>query len=56
MVAHLCLFWTLWLERNRAAFEDEALSTHKMKVTFLCTVWALANLYSVDNTDSLVIF
>ena len=56
MVAPFCLFWTLWREMNRAAFDDEALSTHKMKVTFLCTLWALANLYSVDSIDSLVIF
>ena len=27
-----------------------------MKVTFLCTLWYLANLYSFDNTDSLVDF
>ena len=35
-------------------FEDETPSTHRMKVTFLCTLRSWANLYSVDNTDSLV--
>ena len=27
-----------------------------MKVSFLCNLWSWANLYSVDNTDSLVDF
>ena len=34
MAAPLYLFWTLWKERNRAAFENEAPSTHRMKSTF----------------------
>ena len=38
------------------AFEDVAPSTHRMKVAFLCTLWSWENLYSVDNTDSLVDF
>ena len=41
---------------NRVAFEDEAPSTHRMKIIFLCTLWSWVNLYSVDNTDSLVDF
>ena len=56
MAALLCLFWTVWQDRNRVAFEDVAPSTHRMKVTFLCTLWSWANLYSVDHTDSLVDF
>ena len=48
------LFWTLWKERNRAAFEDEAPFVHSMKATFLCTLWSWAKLYGVDNKDSLV--
>ena len=52
----LYLFWTLWWERNRAAFEDEAPFAHIMDVTFLCTLWSWANFYSVDNIDSLVDF
>ena len=56
MAAPLCLFWTLWNERNRAAFENEAPSAHRMKSTFLFTLWSWAKLYSVDNLDSLVEF
>ena len=56
MAAPLCLFWTLWRERNRAIFEDATPSAHRMKVNFLCTLWLWANLYSVDKTDSLADF
>ena len=56
MAAPFCLFWTIWQVRNRSAFEDVAPSTHRMKVTFLCTLWSWANLYSVDNTNSLADF
>ena len=50
MTSPLCLFRTLWKERNRAAFEDKVPSIHIMKASFLCTLWAWAKLYSVDNT------
>ena len=43
-----------WQERNMTTFEDETPSAHIIKVTFLCTLRSWANLYSVDNTDSLV--
>ena len=56
MATPLCLFWTVWKVRNRVAFKDATPSAHKMKVTFLCTLWSWTNLYSVDNTDSLVHF
>ena len=56
MVAPLFLFWTVWPERNRTAFEDVAPFAHRMKISFLCTLWSWANLCSVDNIDSLVDF
>ena len=56
MAAPLCLFWTVWQARNRVAFEDVASFAHRMKITFLCTLWSWANLYSVDNTNSLMDF
>ena len=54
--APLCLFWTLWLERNMVVFENEAPSAHRMKSFFLFTLWAWAKVYSVDNLNSLVGF
>ena len=56
MAAPLCLFWTLWLERNRVVFENEALSVHRMKSFFLFTLWGWAKVFSVDNLNSLVGF
>ena len=56
MALSLCLFWTLWRERNIAAFEDVTPFAHRLKTTFLCTLWSWENLYTVDNTDSLVDF
>ena len=41
---------------SRVVFEDVASSAHRMKITFLCTLWSWANLYSVDNIDSLMDF
>ena len=37
MVASFCLFWTVWKERNRIAFDDEELLIHMMKNSFLCS-------------------
>ena len=56
LTAPLCLFWTLWKERNMIAFENEAPSSHRMKSAFLFTLWSWAKLYSVDNLNSLVGF
>ena len=56
LAAPLCLFWTLWNERNMAAFENEISSAFRMKSSFLFTLWSWAKLYSVDNLSSLVDF
>ena len=56
MAAPLCLFWTLWLERNRVTFENEVPSAHRMKSFFLFTLWGWAKMYSADNLKSLVGF
>ena len=34
--APLCLFWTLWHERNRVAFDKEAFSAYRLKSSFMC--------------------
>ena len=56
LAAPLCLFWTLWNERNRVAFKNETPSVHRMEFTFLFTLWSWAKLYSVVNLNSLVEF
>ena len=39
MTAPLCLFWVVWKERNIIAFENEELSIHRMKNSFVCNFW-----------------
>ena len=56
MAAPLCLFWTLWLERNRVVFENEAPSAYRLKSSFLFTLWGWARVTKVDNSISLVGF
>ena len=48
LTAPLCLFWTLWRENNRVAFENGVTSSQRTKATFLSNLWSWANLYSVD--------
>ena len=36
----LCLFCTIWHERNTMTFENEAFSGHKMKATFVSNLWS----------------
>ena len=37
-------------------FENEAPSAHRMKSSFLFTLWGWAKVYKVDNSNSLVGF
>ena len=37
--APLCLFWAVWKERNRISFENEELSIHRLKNSFVCNIW-----------------
>ena len=55
-VAPRFLFWILWWERKRVAFENEAPCAHRMKANFLTILWSWATMYSVDNTNSLMDF
>ena len=56
LAAPLCLFWTVWNERNRAAFDNEIPSAIRMKSSFLFTLWSWAKTFGVDNLSSLVDF
>ena len=39
IAAPLCLFWAIWKERNRIAFENKELSIHRMKSSFVYNFW-----------------
>ena len=54
--APLCLFWNLWHARNRLVFENEVPSAQRIKANFVTNLWTWANLYSVDNTHSVIDF
>ena len=56
LAAPLCLFWTLWRERNRVGFENSVTSAQRTKATFLSNIQSWANLYRVDNMNSLLDF
>ena len=56
VAAPLCLFWTMWNERNRTVFDNETPSAFRMKSSFLFTLWSWAKMFSDDNLSSLVDF
>ncbi|KAJ9699595.1 hypothetical protein PVL29_008272 [Vitis rotundifolia] len=37
-VAPLCLFWVVWNERNRITFDNEEVSIHRLKNSFVCNL------------------
>ena len=56
LAAPLCLFWTLWRARNRVVFENEGLNDQKIKANFVINLWARANVFREDKTNSVVEF
>ena len=56
LAAPICLFWTLWRARNRLVFENEGTTDQKIKANFVYNLWAWANMYRDDKTNSVVEF
>ena len=56
LAAPLCLFWTLWRVRNRLSFENEGTNDQKIKANFVTNLWAWANGFMEDKTNSVVDF
>ena len=56
LAAPLCLFWNLWRVRNRLVFENEVPSAQRIKANFVFNLCSWANMYSVDNTHSVLDF
>ena len=44
MATPLCLFWTLWKERNRVVFDNGVTNAQKIKSNFLSNLWNWTNL------------
>ncbi|KAL6339823.1 hypothetical protein AAG906_034911 [Vitis piasezkii] len=49
----LCIFWTVWKERNRIAFRGGYLSIQKLKNSFVCNLWSWARVYIGEESSSL---
>ena len=52
----LCIFWTVWKERNRLAFRGGFLSIQKLKNSFVCNMWSWARVYIGEESSSLLGF
>ena len=52
----LCIFWTVWKERNRLAFRGGFLAIQTLKNSFVCNLWSWAKLYRGEESSSLLGF
>ena len=52
----LCIFWTVWKERNRLAFRGGSLAIQTLKNSFVCSLWSWAKLYRGKESSSLLGF
>ena len=41
----LCIFWSIWKERNCIAFIDEILAVKRLKISFVYNLWSWKRLY-----------
>ena len=54
--APLCLFWTVWKERNRIVFDNEVLLIQRLKNSFACNLLSWAKSCIVVGPLSLINF
>ena len=54
--APLCLFWTLWKERNRRAFEDFELIDHVILHSFMYMFLERVRVHIESNSLSVLVF
>ena len=52
----LCIFWTVWKERNKLAFRGGSLDIQKFKIFFVSNLWCWARVYIGEETSSLLGF
>ena len=54
--APLCLFWTIWKERNRRYFENVELPIQRLKYLFLCNLLTWMKLFIGERLMSTIDF
>ena len=52
----LCIFWTVWNERNSLAFRGGYLAIQTLKNSFVCNLWSWARVYMEEESSSLLGF
>ena len=52
----LCIFWTVWKERNHRAFRDGIVDVQKLKHSFVYNLWSCNRLYIGEEISSLIGF
>ena len=52
----LCLFWSVWWERNSKAIVDKENSIHRIKLIFFCVIFGLGLLFLCQGPPSIVDF
>ena len=52
----LCIFWTIWNERNRLTFRGSSLTIQKLKNSFVYNLWSWARVYMEEESSSLLGF
>ena len=52
----LCIFWSVWKEKNLLAFENEVLSLQRLKYSFVCNIWSWVRVFIVLSPSSFVSF
>ena len=55
-MAPLCIFWSVWKERNLLAFGNEEFSLHRLKYSFVCNIWFWVRVSIVLSPSSFVSF
>ena len=50
----LCLFWTVWKERNMLTFANEELSLQRLKNSFVYNLWSWVRVF-IDLSSSLLV-
>ena len=55
-VAPLCIFWTVWKERNLLVFDNTTISIHRVKSSFVYNLWSWSRAFIDMRPISLVSF